>query len=357
MADGHPGPVNSSLPARLTRLSRHQVALVSAALFWGSSATFTKSALDALPPLTLLVIQLASATAVLWAVLLIRGPRRPPGRRWVVRLGLLGLLEPALAYALFNFGLSRTTASNASLLTGLESFFAIGMACLFLRERLTGRACAALVLALAGVATLEGLGSGFAPHAGDGLVLAGVVCAAGYVMLAARTAEHVDALTMTAYQFSFGLLCTLPFALVRWAGGAESLPTDASAGAWAAAALSGIVGYAASFLLYNYAIKAVRATTAAMVLNLIPVFGVACAVVFLGERLSGAALAGAALVVGAVVVFSASESDTASESDATSEPDAVWEPDAAPEADAVAESGPPPVVVDGAPTGRSAGRQ
>ncbi|MFE0044509.1 DMT family transporter [Streptomyces albireticuli] len=330
--------MNPPLPARLARLSRHQVALVSAALFWGGSATFTKSALDAMPPLTLLVIQLASATAVLWAVLLIRGPRRPPGRKWVVRLGLLGLLEPALAYAFFTFGLTRTTASNASLLTGLESFFAIGMACLFLREKLTGRACAALVLALAGVATLEGLGSGFAPHPGDGLVLAGVVCAASYVMLAARTAEHVDALTMTAYQFSSGLLFTLPFAVTRWASGAESLPTDASAGAWAAAALSGVVGYAASFLLYNYAIKAVRATTAAMVLNLIPVFGVACAVVLLGERLTGAALAGAVLIVGAVVVFSTTEGDATPEE---------------------AEEAEEPLSGDGAavPTGRSAGQQ
>ncbi|MBT2383461.1 DMT family transporter [Streptomyces sp. ISL-11] len=305
--------MNPPLSARLARPSRHQAALLTAALFWGSSATFTKSALDALPPLTLLVVQLASATAVLWAALLVRGGGRPPGRRWLARLGLLGLLEPALAYAFFTFGLTRTTASNASLLSGLESFFAIGMACLFLRERLTGRACAALVLALAGVATLEGLGSGFAPHAGDGLVLVGVLCAAAYVMLAARTAEHVDALTMTAYQFTFGLLFTLPFAAARWADGSESLPAHVTAGAWTEAGLSGVVGYAGSFLLYNYAIKAVRATTAAMVLNLIPVFGIACAGVVLGERLTGVQVAGAALIVGAVVVFSTTEAGDAAE--------------------------------------------
>ncbi|MFI0975573.1 DMT family transporter [Streptomyces sp. NPDC021093] len=277
-------------------------ALVLAALCWGGSATFTKTALGSMQPMTLLAVQLAASAVVLWAVLLIRGGPLP---RPTVPLVLLGVLEPALSYAFFTFGLLRTTASNASLLTALESFFAIGLACLFLRERLTGGRVAALVLALAGVLALEGGGGGsFAPRLGDALVLIGVLCAATYVLLASRVAEEVDALTLTAYQFGFALLCVLPIAVTLWITGVETPPTSASPSDWGAAALSGVGGYALSFLLYHYAIASVTPTTAAMVLNLIPVFGLACAVLFLGEELTAPRLIGAALILAAVVAFS-----------------------------------------------------
>lgn len=288
------------------RTSPHQVALILAALFWGGSATFTKFALGGLPPLLLLVVQLAAATTVLWTVLLIRGRRRVRITPWLVAPGLL---EPGLAYAFFTFGLARTTAANASLLTGLESFFAVGMACLFLRERLTARGGVALSLSLAGVAVLEGVGSRFALHPGDVLVLAGVLCAASYVVLASKVPDDVDALTMTTCQFTFGLLFTLPIALICWLGGVEALPARIPAGAWAAALLSGVIGYAASFLLYNYAIKAVPATTASMVLSLIPVFGLGCAVALLPEHLTVPQTVGAVLITAAVASFAVEEPD------------------------------------------------
>jgi len=51
----------------------------------------------AFDPVTLLGVELAAATAVLWAVLLIRGYRPPPS--WPAAV-LLGLLEPALVVIL-----------------------------------------------------------------------------------------------------------------------------------------------------------------------------------------------------------------------------------------------------------------
>ncbi|WP_441248084.1 DMT family transporter [Kitasatospora sp. McL0602] len=302
------------------KISVHQVSLVLAALCWGGSATFTKFALDGLPPMLLLTAQLGAAVAVLWTALLVRGFRRTPV---TARLVLLGLFEPGLAYAFFTFGLARTTAANASLLTGLESFFAIAMACVFLRERLTARGSFALLLALAGVATLEGAGTGLALHLGDVLVLVGVLCAASYVVYASRVADEVDALTMTTYQFTFGLLFTAPVALACWLSGAERLPSQVSAASWGAALLSGVVGYALSFLLYNFAIRSVPATTASAALNLIPVFGLACAVGLLGERLTVPQGLGAALIIGSVLLFPAEQADPAKQADPADPVDAL----------------------------------
>ncbi len=57
------------------------------------------------------------------------------------------------------------------------------------------------------------------------------------------------------------------------------------------------------FLLFNMVIVQVDAGRAAVVLNLIPVFGVASAVLFLGEGMSGRDAVGAVLIGSSVVYF------------------------------------------------------
>ncbi|HJZ09929.1 MAG TPA: DMT family transporter, partial [Trebonia sp.] len=71
---------------------------------------------------------------------------------------------------------------------------------------------------------------------------------------------------------------------------------------WAVAMASGIA-LAAGFLLYNYAIVRVPVTTAGMILNTLPVFGVAAAIAFLGERITWAQVAGAVVILIAFFLF------------------------------------------------------
>ena len=64
-------------------------ALVVASAGWGLSTTGTKDALGRFAPVTLLLVELAAATAALWIVLLVRGYRRPGsgGRTRCTRTG------------------------------------------------------------------------------------------------------------------------------------------------------------------------------------------------------------------------------------------------------------------------------
>src|ERR1700689_1728100 len=161
-------------------------ALITASLFWGTAVSVTKYALRGFGPITLLAISLIAGTAVLGTIVLLRGPRPPlPWRRAV----LLGLLEPALAYAGDLLGLARTSAANGALLSGLESGFIVLLAAVFLRERITRRIAMAVALALAGVMALEGTGSFTSPGLGDLLVLAGVLSAAAYTIVARGIGE------------------------------------------------------------------------------------------------------------------------------------------------------------------------
>ena len=73
----------TSRTSRATRVpgARHWplAALLLASVLWGGAITGTKYSLRAFDPVTLLSVELAAATAALWAALLIRatGRRRP----------------------------------------------------------------------------------------------------------------------------------------------------------------------------------------------------------------------------------------------------------------------------------------
>ncbi len=279
------------------------LALLIASVFWGTAISATKYALDGFGPVTLLAVSLVSGTVVLWLAILVRGHGRAPGWR---RLALLALFEPALAYGGEMLGLNRTTAANGALLTGLESVFVVLLAAVFLREGITRRIGFAVAVAVAGLAILEG--TSFAgPGVGDLLVLGGVLSAAAYTIVARGLDGGCDSLTLTAYQFSIASLLVLPVATGAWATHTEAMPTQVSARYWLAALVVGILGYAGSFVLYNFAIVRVAAGPASIIINLIPVFGLISAVLWLGDAMTPPRVIGASLIGISVLIFAAIE--------------------------------------------------
>lgn len=283
-----------------------RLTLIVAAIGWGLATTATKYALAGFEPMTMLLVKMAAATIVLWAVLLVRGTRPTTGKS---RFALLGLFEPALAYGGLTVGLTYTTATNASLLGVTESCFVLILAATFLRERIRSRSALGLVLTLAGVLMLDGgrFGAGF--NVGDLIVVGGSLAAAIYVTLAARVAPTADAVTMTTYQFTFATIFVLPFAAWPWVAGREQLPTDVEPRYWLAAVFVGGVCFALSFLLYNRAIRTVPAGLAGVILNMVPVIGVLSAVIFLSEVLTVWHVAGAVLVVAGIMFFPATKAE------------------------------------------------
>ena len=130
--------------------------MVAAAASWGLSAVLTKVSLQQLAPLDLFGIELTAAAALIWAGVLLRGlPGLPAGWR---TFAALGAVEPALAFALFNLGLSRTGAADGAILLATESLFTVLLGRLVLGERMSGRTTAAVPLGFAG-AVLVALGT------------------------------------------------------------------------------------------------------------------------------------------------------------------------------------------------------
>jgi O-acetylserine/cysteine efflux transporter len=290
----------AAVPAK--RWSRPLAALVVASVLWGGAVSGTKFALAGFAPLTLLSLELTAAAAVLWLVLLARGYRAP--RTWWLP-ALLGLLEPGLAYLAETFGLSMTSAVHGAVIGGLESALIVVLAAAVLRERVSGAAVLAILVALAGLIVLAsaGAGAGRRVAVGDLLVAGGVLSASLYTIVAKRFEDGSDVLSLTAWQFTAAAVVSLPATAVSWPAGAAGAALAAPARYWLAALLVGVAGFGVSFLLFNYAIARVAAGWSGIVLNLIPVFAFLSAVLFLGEGVTGADAAGAALIGASVLYF------------------------------------------------------
>ena len=136
------------------------LALVLSALLFGVGTAFAVFALRALTAFDLLAVEIASATVALWLALAIVGPRT--SRRWPI-YALLGLLEPALSYLLYNSGLAQTSAIHGALLEALDGLFVVILGALLLRERLSVPIALSLVLGLAGAVLVALTQGGMAP--------------------------------------------------------------------------------------------------------------------------------------------------------------------------------------------------
>ena len=286
------------------RLGAHAVrrpllSLVLAAALWGAAVSGTKYALRGFDPVTLLSTELLAATVTLWAVLLLSGYRPPAS--WRVA-ALLGLLEPALAYLGDTVGLSHTAAVNGSIISGLESGLVVVLAAVLLGETVTRAALVASVLALSGRVVIAGDG-GRGSTLGDLCVTAGVLSASLYSVAAKRFDDGSDALSLTTWQFSAATIVSLSVAGLGWIATGHHPRTDAAPRYWLAAVAVGAIGLAFSFLIYNQVLSRVDAGWTAIVLNLIPVFGLLSAISLLGENLTRGSGIGALLVGASVTYF------------------------------------------------------
>jgi drug/metabolite transporter (DMT)-like permease len=261
----------------------------------GLATASTKYALAGFTAPDLLVVELGVATLSLWSLPTVRRRAGSCVRRGHV---VLGALEPGVAYALFDFGLARTSAADGAVLVSLESVAVSIFAVVFLRERLRRGLVVGAAFGAAG-ALLLGAGEGHsgASIAGDALVVAGVVVAAAYTVIARRIVSIGDAVVETAYQMAGGLAVALVvWSAVSVSGG--SMLDRPSGSQWLAAFATGVLGSAVPFLLFTFAVARLPAVRTGIVLNLIPVFGVAAAVLLLDERLAVTQLLGTLLVVG-----------------------------------------------------------
>lgn len=287
----------SSFPRRTV------LALTLAAACWGFGTVVSKRAIDEIPPLTLLPIQLGASVAVLALLMRWRGlPFRDRAASPV--LGRLGVLNPGLAYALSLLGLVHISASLSVMLWAIEPLLILFLAAWFLHERVGPSLIGLSVVAVGGMLLVIYQPGSSGTPLGVLLTVAGVACCALYTVVTRRwlatadsTAQVIVAQQVHALAFAFVLVAAF------WLLGGAVRPGYVSPAGWASAIGSGVLYYGLAYWLYLSGLRHVPASVAAVSFYLIPVFGVAGGFLLLGERFDMSQWIGVAIVLAAIALI------------------------------------------------------
>ncbi|MEO8635685.1 MAG: DMT family transporter [Gemmatimonadales bacterium] len=277
---------------------RQGVALIFLAAVWGASFLFIRVAAPVLGPFPLMAGRVVIASGALWLYgAMGRTPiaLRPYWRRLLV----LGLVHAAAPFALIATAEVHLSASMAAVLIATQPLCVALINGIWLNERMSLRQAAGLLLGLGGVGILLG----WSPDAlnrtglwGVAACLMGAVCYAAGSLYAKRRLADAPVLTIALGQQLGAAVWLLVPAALTLPRAAPSL--DAIAALLSLALLCTAVAYLVFFRLLGE-IGVVRTS---VVTYVIPIFGVAWGVIFLGERPTTGIIAGLACILGSLVL-------------------------------------------------------
>jgi len=280
-------------------------ALTGAVIIWGLSFISTKIILSSFTVGTYISIRFFLAAVTFFFICLKKGfPRY--SRQTNKKLFLLSLFQPFLYFFFETTGLSRTTASIASLLIAIIPVVVLVIARIFIKEKISRKKIFGIILSFIGILLLVTGGTKIT-HGESGsivgnlLILGAVFSAAFYIVLGRNLGEEVSSFHLTASQIFYGALFFFPFFFFDLTSMDWSQVTTVSIGALCFNVFCSTLG---AFLLYNYGLTRLTASKTSLFLNAIPLVTALGAWAVLGETLTFFQIGGGALVVLSVVLTS-----------------------------------------------------
>lgn len=270
-----------------------RLALLAAALIWGSSFIIMKDAVSDVAVFLLLGIRFSIA-ALLLAIIFLQRLRRADRR---VLLG--GMLCGALlfgAYTTQTFGLIGNTPGKNAFLTAVYCVLVPFVTWALFRTRPTKWNWIAAVMCITGI-VLVSLGDDLTITPGDYLTLIGGVFYALHIIALSRLTERCDPIVLTTVQF--GTTAALSWGLHLLTEQGAAFPAPA---VWPQLLYLAVFCTASTLLLQSVGQKLTPPSQSAILLSLESVFGVLFSVITGAESLTPALVCGFALIFISVIV-------------------------------------------------------
>jgi len=247
-------------------------------------------------PFALMLMRCCIGAAVLLPICAVRGKFNHLVRAWQ-SIGLIGLINSGLPFALFGYAALVLPAGMIAVLNSTAPFFGVLIAYLWLKERLSVWQALGLAVGFTGVMVLVLSGGKLEVADTQGLLLgagAALLAAASYGLAASVMKRYllgVDSLAgASGSQLSASFFLLLP-GIYFWPEHSPSLQS------WLAVMVLGVFSTALAYLLYFRLITNLGPSRAITVTFAIPAFGLFWGAIALGEAVSLLMLMGALLVV------------------------------------------------------------
>jgi drug/metabolite transporter (DMT)-like permease len=296
-------PVASLRARRQVDLQANASAAMAAVLF-GASVVAVRVAVRDVPPVSLAVLRFGQGSLLLAAAVLLVAPDLLRVRWQRLRLfALLGVVLFGLFPLTFNIGLQYTEASRGAVMLASMPIWSALLGRIA-GERLVGRQVAGVLLSVVGIGLAfvepgRAIGGDVMSLVGDGLLLLTGLLGALYGLIAKRILAVDNPAAVTTYAMLFGTVLLLPI------GVAEGLLPAVAGLDWqvlGVVVFLGVLGGAAAFFLWTWALSRITPTQVAVYVNLNPIVAALLGIALLGERRSPMFVLGFAAVITGVLL-------------------------------------------------------
>ncbi len=275
----------------MNKQKRADLLLVMTTFFWGASYYLTDLCLADLPPMFLNAFRFIVAFLVLG---LIYHRRLLHISRTTLRYALLIGLALSGTYIAYNYGISRTSLSNAAFICALQVIFAPLLTFIVYRRSPGKKLGLALLLCTVGLALMT-LNEQLRPASGDLICMLTPLCYAVDLLLTEKAVQdpRVDPLAMGVAELAVVGAVTLGLSLLL----GEPIHLPSTPAVWAAGLFLGLVCSGVAFVIQSVQQQYTSASHVGLIFTLEPLFAAIINFIMLGELLSTRGFIGAALMM------------------------------------------------------------
>lgn len=276
--------------------------IVLSMIFWSFSFIWTRTAIESFPPMTLILLRLLLASALLYIVSKLAGKFQKIRTQDIKKFVLLAFFEPFLYYVGETYGLTMVQSTLASVIVSTIPLFAPVLAFFVLRERIGWANVLGIIVSLFGVFFLI-----YDPHGGFqanpwgvALLFLAVFSAICYATVLRKIPTYYSTLNVIFYQSLIGLFFFIPTFFITDYSTIQNVSVS-SQSIFALLMLS-IFASVVAFVLFAGAVRQVGVARTNVFVNLIPVFTAILSWVILDEIITLPKWIGIMIVVAGLFV-------------------------------------------------------
>jgi len=261
---------------------------------WGGSFIFNALLIRELSPLWVTAFRVGIGALGCWLFLMAMRKAVPRDPVLWLKLGLLGVLNYAIPFALFPLAQAQLASGVAAIINALTPIMTVIVSHFWLNgERMTWSKTVGVVAGFSGVAILASpalLADGNSRVWAIGACLLATLCYA-LALNIVRSFRHVEPTALTSIALTGSAVAAIPVALA-----ADGLPVMVMPSSWAAALAIGLISTAFTFQIMYRLLPLVGATNFSTTTLIAPISAIILGTLFLGETILPSHLLGMAVI-------------------------------------------------------------
>lgn len=271
-------------------------------VLWSFSFIWSKEALNAYSPFTIILFRLIVSSVFLWSYALISNKINKIEKGDLKYFILLAFFEPFLYFLGETFGLKHVSSTIAAVMISTIPIFIPIFAYYFFKDKLSFLNIIGAIVSLIGVLIIIVNKDFNIDVSIEGILLLSlaVFAAVGYSLIVKSLSNKYRPTTIVTYQSTFAIVGFLPLFLIFDANAILEIGFDYNA--IIAIVELGIFASSIAFILYTYGIRGIGVSKAGFFTNIIPIFTAILAYYILDEQLSTIKYVGMLVVVFGLVL-------------------------------------------------------